>query len=64
MLRKGDKYGLPKIYKELKDMGWKVTQPRVFKRIKILGLQAKAIRKHKATTDSHHNKHVSDNLLE
>ncbi len=44
-------------------MGWKVTQPRVFKRIKILGLQAKAIRKHKATTESHHNKHVSDNLL-
>ncbi len=53
-----------RIYKELKDMGWKVTQPRVSKRIKILGLQAKAIRKHKATTDSHHNKHVSDNLLE
>ncbi|BCD92384.1 hypothetical protein fh0823_25230 [Francisella halioticida] len=52
------------IYKELKDMGWKVTQPRVSKRMKLLGLHAKAARKHKKTTDSNHNKHVYDNLLE
>ncbi|WP_420842884.1 hypothetical protein [Francisella halioticida] len=26
------------MYKELKDMGWKVTQPRVSKRMKLLGL--------------------------
>ncbi|BCD91986.1 hypothetical protein fh0823_22820 [Francisella halioticida] len=45
-------------------MGWKVTQPRVSKRMKLLGLHAKAARKHKKTTDSNHNKHVSDNLLE
>ncbi|WP_212789759.1 hypothetical protein [Francisella halioticida] len=25
------------MYKELKDMGWKVTQPRVSKRMKLLG---------------------------
>ncbi|BCD90252.1 hypothetical protein fh0823_03910 [Francisella halioticida] len=41
-------------------MGWKVTQ----KRMKLLGLHAKAARKHKKTTDSNHNKHVYDNLLE
>ncbi|ASG67074.1 hypothetical protein CDV26_00545 [Francisella halioticida] len=45
-------------------MGWKVTQPRVSKRMKLLGLHAKAARKHKKTTDSNHNKHVYDNLLE
>ncbi|BCD92308.1 hypothetical protein fh0823_24470 [Francisella halioticida] len=45
-------------------MGWKVTQPRVSKRMKLLGLHAKAARKHRKTTDSNHNKHVYDNLLE
>lgn len=58
------RYGSVRIYKELKDMGWKVTQPRVSKRMKLLGLHAKAARKHKKTTDSHHNKHVSNNFLE
>ncbi|WP_255321855.1 hypothetical protein [Francisella halioticida] len=33
-------------------MGWKVTQ----KRMKLLGLHAKAARKHKKTTDSNHNR--------
>ncbi|BCD90038.1 hypothetical protein fh0823_01770 [Francisella halioticida] len=32
--------------------------------MKLLGLHAKAARKHKKTTDSNHNKYVSDNLLE
>ena len=58
------RYGSVRIFKELKDRGWKVTQPRVSKRMKLLGLQAKATRKHKVTTYSNHNKHVSDNLLE
>ena len=58
------RYGSVRIHKELKDMGWKVTQPRVSRRMKLLGLQARAARKHKATTDSSHNKHVSANLLE
>ncbi|WP_150463471.1 ATP-grasp domain-containing protein [Francisella sp. XLW-1] len=31
--------------------------------MEILGLQAKAARKHKKTTDSNHNKHVSDDYI-
>ena len=58
------RYGSVRIYKQLKDMGWKVTQPRVSKRMRLLGLQAKATRKFKVTTDSNHNKEVSANLLE
>ena len=58
------RYGSVRINKQLKDIGWKVTQPRVSKHMKLLGLQAKAARQYKATTDSNHNKHVSDNLLE
>ena len=58
------RYGSVRIYEQLKDMGWKITQPRVSKRMKLLGLQPKAARKFKVTTDSNHNKEVSDNLLE
>ncbi len=58
------RYGSVRIHDELKDLGWKVTQPRVSKRMKLLGLHAKASRKFKATTDSNHNKEVSFNLLE
>ena len=58
------RYGSVRIYEQLKDMGWKITQPRVSKRMKLLGLQPTAARKFKVTTDSNHNKEVSDNLLE
>jgi len=50
--------------KQFKDNGWKVTQLRVSKRMKILGLQTKASKKFKVTTDSNHNKQIADNLLE
>lgn len=58
------RYGSVRIYDTLKDNGWKVTQARVSKRMKALGLQAKASRKFKVTTDSNHNKEVADNLLD
>ncbi|WP_212789131.1 IS3 family transposase [Francisella halioticida] len=48
----------------LKDKGWKVIQPRVSKRIKLLGLQAKASKKYKVTTNSDHDKKVAGNLLD
>jgi len=57
------RYGSTRIYDTLKDNGWKITQARVSKRMKILGLQAKASKKIKVTTDSNHNKEVADNLL-
>ena len=58
------RYGSVRIYEQLKDNGWKITQSRVSRHMKLLGLQAKAARKFKITTDSNHNKEVSDNLLE
>lgn len=58
------RYGSIRICKELKDMGWKVAHSRVSKRMRLLGLQAKATRKYKTTTDSSHNKHVTVNFLE
>ena len=45
-------------------MGWKVTQLRVSKRMRLLGLQARVTRKFKVTTDSNHNQEVSANSLE
>lgn len=58
------RYGSVRVHETLKDNGWKVTQLRVSKRMIILGLQAKASRKFKVTTDSYHNKEVADNLLD
>lgn len=58
------RYGSVRIHDTLKDNGWKVTQPRVSKRMTMLGLQAKASKKFKVTTDSNHNKEVADNLLD
>ncbi|MGQ4005647.1 IS3 family transposase [Francisellaceae bacterium CB300] len=58
------RYGSVRIHDTLKDNGWKVTQPRVSKRMKILDLQAKGSKRFKVTTDSNHNKEVADNLLD
>ena len=58
------RYGSVRIYDTLKDNGWQVTQSRVSKRMRILGLQAKASKRFTVTTDSNHNKEVADNLLD
>lgn len=57
------RYGAKRIYETLKDNDWKVTVERVSKRMKLMNLIPKAARKHKATTDSNHNNHVSDNII-
>ena len=58
------RYGATRIYQTLKDEGWQVTEARVSRRMKIMGLVSKAARKYTVTTDSDHNKCVSDNLLQ
>lgn len=58
------RYGSVRIHDTLKDNGWNVTQPRVSRRMKMLGLQTKASKKFKVTTDSNHNKEVANNLLD
>ncbi len=57
------RYGSLRFYDTLKYNVWKVTQARVSQRMKILGLQAKANKKFKLTTDSNHNKEIADNLF-
>lgn len=57
-------YGSPRIWQELRDQGWRVSEKRVAERMRTLGLVAKTKRKFKATTNSNHNLPVAPNLLE
>jgi putative transposase len=59
-----ERYGSTRIYHELKYRGIACTRKIVAKRMKLIGLTAKARRKFKVTTDSNHNKPVALNLLE
>lgn len=58
------RYGAKRITDELRDNGEICSKNRVAKRMKQLGLQAKAKRKFKVTTDSKHNLPVAPNLLD
>jgi putative transposase len=57
------RYGAQRITDELRDNGEKCSKNRVAKRMKYLGLRAKAKKKFKVTTDSKHNLPVAPNLL-
>lgn len=57
------RYGAVRITDELRDQGETYSKNRVAKRMKCLGLQAKAKKKFKVTTDSKHNLPVAPNLL-
>lgn len=59
-----ERYGSTRIYHELKYRGIACTRKIVAKRMKLIGLTAKARLKFKVTTDSNHNKPVAPNLLE
>lgn len=62
MLHK-QRYGSPRMTKELNGLGLKCSHTRVERRMQVLGLQAKHKRKFKVTTDSAHNQPVYDNVL-
>lgn len=57
-------YGSTRIYEELRARGIPCTRERISKRMKVMGLVAKARRKFKATTDSTHKKTVAPNILQ
>jgi putative transposase len=57
------RYGAKRIMDELCDNGEICSKNRVARRMKYLGLRAKAKKKFKVTTDSNHNLPVSPNLL-
>ena len=57
------RYGVKRIYEELKDREWKVTEKKVSERMKYLNLVAKGNKSFIKTTDSNHNQHVASNIL-
>lgn len=61
-LEKG-RAGSPRVYRRLKAEGIHISEDFVAKRMKSMGLRAKAKRKFKATTNSNHKLPVAPNLL-
>jgi transposase InsO family protein len=57
-------YGWPRMWRELRARGLRVGKERVRKLMKQHGLQARARKKFRATTNSNHGLPVSPNLLE
>ncbi|TAK76140.1 MAG: IS3 family transposase [Gammaproteobacteria bacterium] len=61
--RHKSRYGAKRIADELHDEGETCSKNRIARRMKYLGLYAKAKKKFKVTTDSKHNLPVAPNLL-
>lgn len=57
-------YGSPRIYAQLKGMGFKVSKSTVERIMRQYGLKAKKRRKFKPTTDSNHSRPIAPNLLD
>jgi transposase InsO family protein len=56
-------YGSPRVFKQLKGMGFEVSKTKVERLMKEKKIKAKAKRKFKKTTDSKHKLPVAPNLL-
>jgi len=56
-------YGSPRIFAELKGLGFKCSKSRVERLMKKHGIRARTRRKFKVTTDSKHSHPVAPNLL-
>jgi putative transposase len=56
-------YGAPRIWRELKDRGYRVGKERVRKLMQQHGIRARHRRRFKATTDSKHSLPVAENVL-
>jgi putative transposase len=57
------RYGSPRIIEELHETGQLCSKNRVIRRMKCLGLKAKAKKKFKVTTDSKHDLPIAPNVL-
>ena len=57
------RYGIPRVWVELKGLGWEVSRKRVERLMKAMGLRARRRRKWVKTTDSHHKHEVAENIL-
>lgn len=57
------RYGSPRIYDDLRDMGIRCSKKRVERLMREMGLRARHKRKYKVTTNSKHNYPIAPNLL-
>jgi putative transposase len=56
-------YGSPRIYMELRKMGYICNRKRIVRIMRINNIKAKTKRKYKVTTNSDHNRPVAENIL-
>ena len=56
-------YGSPRIYRELRKMGYLYNRKRVVRIMRENNIKAKTKRKYKVTTNSKHSSPVAENLL-
>ena len=59
-----ENYGSPRIFKQLRSEGWKVSRKTVEKLMKHNEIQARRRKRYKTTTDSKHQLPIAANLLE
>ena len=57
-------YGSPRVFKDLREWGFKVSEKRVARLMSEAGLRAKTSRRFEVTTNSAHDQPVAKNLLE
>jgi putative transposase len=58
------RYGSPRIHRELRERGHRVSRKRVVRLMREQGLQSRRRRRFRRTTDSRHSYRVAPNLLE
>ncbi len=56
-------YGSPRVVKELRANGQRVSRKRVARLMNLLGIQARSKRRFKQTTDSNHSNPIAPNVL-
>ena len=57
-------YGSPRMFDEIKDMGYPVSRSRVERLMSVNGIRARHKRRYRATTDSGHQLPVAPNVLD
>jgi transposase InsO family protein len=58
-----NRYGSPRVWDELKDLGWRISRKRVERLMRKLKLRARRRKKRIITTDSRHSHAVAPNIL-
>ena len=57
------RYGSPRVWEELKSLGWRIGRKRVERLMRAAGLRARGRRRWVKTTDSRHRLLVAENIL-